>query len=323
MFTPIRRFDIKSLLWILFVLLLIFTLLAFFTTHSPRWFIPGFSRTNPETTRMFSLCEQFPRHERINWNYLYYYKDRSSRKSLIWCKVPKAGSTTLTRMFLRLAGARKFNSSDKIHRMLRDFYPKLADKLMQRRMKTTFKFLVVRDPFERILSAYRDKLEDYARDLQFRDGYYYETYGKSMVGTPVDNSTVREPTWTEFVNYLIQTPMKKYDEHWMPITRLCSPCNIHFDAIVRMEKFDEGIKQPLQEVGIDFQIGWAHKTGTSHKDVVDSYFRNLTSSQVHRLYQKYKKDFILFGYSPHKYFYLANSTSGNYSNISTPTVSTG
>ena len=41
--------------------------------------------------------------------------------------------------------------------------------------------MVVRHPFERILSAYRDKLEDLARDIDARDGFYYTMYGKHIV----------------------------------------------------------------------------------------------------------------------------------------------
>jgi hypothetical protein len=89
--------------------------------------------------------------------------------------------------------------------------------------------MVVRHPFERILSAYRDKLEDLTRDLEARDGYYYTMYGKHIVAEYREvkgNGTGlgREPTWREFITYLLNTPATKFDEHWTPIWMLCSPC---------------------------------------------------------------------------------------------------
>ena len=108
--------------------------------------------------------------------------------------------------------------------MLEDIYSLCQD---------TFRFMVVRHPFERILSAYRDKLEDLARDIDARDGFYYTMYGKHIVAEyrqqEAKNSTEkeklgREPTWREFVTYLLNTPVTKFDEHWMPIWMLCSPC---------------------------------------------------------------------------------------------------
>ena len=53
-----------------------------------------------------------------------------------------------------------------------------------------FRFMVVRHPFERLLSAYRDKLEDLSRDIEARDGYYFTMYGKQVQYSTVQYSTV-------------------------------------------------------------------------------------------------------------------------------------
>ena len=48
----------------------------------------------------------------------------------------------------------------------------------------------------------------------------------------------KEPSFVEFVEYLIKTPVTKYDEHWRPQFLLCPPCHFKFDVIVKMETFD-------------------------------------------------------------------------------------
>ena len=50
--------------------------------------------------------------------------------------------------------------------------------------------MVVRHPFERLLSAYRDKLEDLSRDIEARDGYYFTMYGKQVQYSTAQYSTV-------------------------------------------------------------------------------------------------------------------------------------
>jgi len=91
----------------------------------------------------------------------------------------------------------------------------------------------------------------------------------------------------------------------MPITKLCSPCNVQFDYIIKMEKFESEIHKPLKDADITASnIGKSHITGSANKKLVEKYFKNLTVSEVKRLYTKYKRDFMLFGYTPYKYFRL-------------------
>ena len=61
--------------------------------------------------------------------------------------------------------------------------------------------------------------------------YYYTMYGKQIVAEYRDKADtnltrVLEPTWREFVTYILNTPVTKFDEHWMPMWMLCSPCII-------------------------------------------------------------------------------------------------
>ena len=68
-----------------------------------------------------------------------------------------------------------------LHAFLREKYPLLSKNLNKQFMPVSLKFLVVRHPFERVISAYMDKIEDYARDLKYRGGYYYAMYGADIV----------------------------------------------------------------------------------------------------------------------------------------------
>lgn len=84
-----------------------------------------------------------------------------------------------------------------------------------------------------------------------------------------------------------------------------------------MEHFDRDIQQPLRSAGItaidlDRQN---HLSGTANKKLVFKYFKMLTMGEVKKLYTKYKRDFLLFDYSPYKYFRLfssKNTTKSSY-----------
>ena len=59
-----------------------------------------------------------------------------------------------------------------LHGFLREKYPILSKNLFKQLLQQSVKFFIARHPFERILSAYVDKLESYARDLKYRGGEF-------------------------------------------------------------------------------------------------------------------------------------------------------
>ena len=119
--------------------------------------------------------------------------------------MPKAASTSWLHAFLKLASVPDHlipeDNGMGLHAFLRDKYPLLSKNLNKQFMTKSVKFVVVRHPFERIVSAYLDKLHSYARvrnqfllsyfqyrhlnvisqDLKYRGGYYYAMYGADIV----------------------------------------------------------------------------------------------------------------------------------------------
>ena len=134
-----------------------------------------------------------------------------------------------------------------LHGFLREKYPLMSKNLFKQFVPKSIKFLVVRHPFERIMSAYVDKLENYERDLKYRGGYYYAMYGAEIVTKfrskyqqkfPENELfQKKEPSFVEFVEFLLETPVEKFDEHWKPMFMLCPTCHFNFDVIVKMETF--------------------------------------------------------------------------------------
>ena len=86
--------------------------------------------------------------------------------------MPKAASTSWLHAFLHLARVPDHEIPEDngmgLHAFLRDKYPLLSKNLNKQFMPRSVKFVVVRHPFERVVSAYVDKLHSYERDLRYR-----------------------------------------------------------------------------------------------------------------------------------------------------------
>lgn len=178
----------------------------------------------------------------------------------------------------------------------------------------SFKFLFVRHPFDRLVSAFRNKIEDsYAQE----DGaYFYKTYGRRIVerfrkSSQNDLATgedgyKREPTFPEFVDYLLFTDPADYDEHWRPVALHCHVCRFHFDYIIKYENFEQevsvlvGMLQRDGRLPRSFHLTWENKGGTD-KDTTVKYLKQLSEEQVVGLFKKYHLDFLYFGYSAEGY----------------------
>lgn len=191
---------------------------------------------------------------------------------------------------------------------------------MNQTIQSSFKFLFVRHPFDRLVSAYRNKLEDsYAQE----DGsYFYKTYGRRIVErfrinrvtdkrkgeeNSLKNMVIgKEPTFPEFVDYLIHTDPEDYDEHWRPVVIHCHVCQFHFDYIIKYEHFEEEINfliDVMQEDGRlphNFKLTWENR-GNTNKNTVVEYLKQLSEEQVMQLFDKYRLDFLYFDYKTDGY----------------------
>jgi len=249
---------------------------------------------------------------------------------LMWCKVPKAASTSWLHAYLTMAHVPEYEIPEDngmgLHAFLREKYPLLSKNLNKQFMPVSLKFLVVRHPFERVISAYMDKIEDYTRDLKYRGGYYYAMYGADIVAKfrqkyqekfPKNPLFMRkEPSFVEFVEFLIETPVSKYDEHWKPQFILCPPCHFKFDVIVKMETFNRDTDFILSQRNLDGVVSLAKKHTSvgkqkkKEKNLVKTLFSQLSKKMVEALYEKYRVDFQMFEYDIKDYVKYASESEG-------------
>ena len=201
---------------------------------------------------------------------------------------------------------------------------------LQSTNNNTAAFIVVRHPFERLVSAFRDKLERTHGNNQF----YYLNWGKTIVQQfrrkaidkfgieffsssnnygaliPVPDNRRQNsklPSFWEFVQYLLHPEIPLgMDEHWSPIYHCCPICDNHnwpvFNYILKLESLE--VEEPLflkevlrTPVKMDaMNRNYNRQNGMSSREITKRYFSILSHSDIKGLYNLYKLDFLLFEY---------------------------
>jgi len=235
-----------------------------------------------------------------------------SDQGFLWCKVPKAASESWTSLFIE----RWFRTKKSLLMWKQQVYlhsrwlPKYRTaKYINNISKTHFNFVTIRHPFERILSAYRDKffLNGNAKFEQDKVERWYKKFGQTILKnyrktTPSDPKYNKAPTFREFVEYLVDLPISKFDDHWKPMYMQCMPCHIQYRVIARLETLSADSAHILQSIGVSSRLPKSHTTqGKTTNNLVSTFYSEINSELLSKLYNLYKFDFLLFNFSATEY----------------------
>ncbi|XP_014392264.1 PREDICTED: carbohydrate sulfotransferase 8 [Myotis brandtii] len=229
------------------------------------------------------------------------------RHRVLYCEVPKAGCSNWKRVLMVLAGLAS-STADLQHNTVH--YGGALKRLdtfdrqgILHRLSTYTKMLFVREPFERLVSAFRDKFEH-------PNSYYHPVFGKAILARYRANASgealrtgsgVRFP---EFVQYLLDVHRPVgMDIHWDHVSRLCSPCLIDYDFVGKFESMEDDanfflslIHAPRNLTFPQFKDRHSQEARTT-AGITHQYFAQLSAPQRQRAYDFYYMDYLMFNYS--------------------------
>uniref|UniRef100_H2Z6A4 Carbohydrate sulfotransferase n=1 Tax=Ciona savignyi TaxID=51511 RepID=H2Z6A4_CIOSA len=278
--------DGKLRSWILYFCVLIVTLnfignVRYLEIHQRKDpHIHPVSMQEPYYSRIVSTrsrCSRVARHSTLILSHRYKYNDQLKS---VYCATPKVASTTWKLLFLQLASRVGNMSVEEFREIPYDDIPnthfaQLDDETMAwARLHDYMTFYITRHPFERLVSAFNDKLTSKTPITSYRDRVGVmiakEQADEYMHGVGTDfarfpdwvisrlpglnklNSTQKqqvfqylrvlrtgEVPFVQFVRYIIKEYKEgrgdELDVHWLPQVRLCHPCSINYKFIMRFE----------------------------------------------------------------------------------------
>ncbi|XP_008315511.1 carbohydrate sulfotransferase 12-like [Cynoglossus semilaevis] len=226
---------------------------------------------------------------------------------LIYCSIPKVASSNLKRLMFILGKGEPFDDPRQITGYIHNKLPLLSmfsRTEIKAKLKHYTKFMFVRDPFVRLISAYRDK---FGRQNE----PFYKTHGQNILR--LYGNVTRLPrtmdqafalgihiTFYNFIQYLVDPLTEKrvpFEPHWRQMHRLCHPCLIQYDFIGHQETLQEDVEHLLNilKVPSNIQIPSSYHNLT-FTDSVESFFQTVPLKDRIKLYKLYESDFKVFGY---------------------------
>ncbi|XP_007904253.1 carbohydrate sulfotransferase 12 [Callorhinchus milii] len=244
------------------------------------------------------------------------------RHGIIYCYVPKVACTNWKRIMILLSESlvnqgtpyhdpleipRDLVHNSSSHVTFNKFwkrYGKFSKHLMKVKLKKYTKFLFVRDPFVRLISAFRSKFEIQNEDFYKRFAIpMLQLYANCSQPPPSVSKAFSagiKPTFSNFIQYLLdlRTEMiMPFNEHWRQVYRLCHPCQINYDFIGKLESLEQDAKYLLSLLNVEklvqFPPSFRNRTVSSWER---NWFSEIPKIWRRKLFELYKPDFALFGY---------------------------
>uniref|UniRef100_A0A4X1VNU8 Carbohydrate sulfotransferase n=2 Tax=Sus scrofa TaxID=9823 RepID=A0A4X1VNU8_PIG len=229
------------------------------------------------------------------------------KHKILYCEVPKAGCSNWKRILMVLNGLAPSAhniSHDAVH------YGKHLKKLdsfdlkgIYTRLNTYTKAVFVRDPMERLVSAFRDKFEH-------PNSYYHPVFGKAIIKKYRANACEEALNngsgvkFKEFIHYLLDSHRPVgMDIHWEKVNKLCYPCLINYDFVGKFETLEDDANYFLQLIGAPKELKFPNFKDRHSSDkrtnaqVVRQYLKDLTRTERQLTYDFYYLDYLMFNYT--------------------------
>ncbi|XP_076662026.1 carbohydrate sulfotransferase 11 [Halictus rubicundus] len=267
-----------------------------------------------------NTCDKYNLRTPLRRRHFLYNFERNS----MYCWIRKVASTSFTKLF---SDMRHRQATHDYYREVDILAPQTLEELQHIVKDTkTFKLLVVRHPFHRLVSSYRDRIEDNSKHTAQAWIYTKKIFHltrPALFHSNISTGNFQEkvfthdkrlkliPTFNEFVLWLLQSS-EQDDVHWDSYYTHCSVCNIRYNYILKLDDYTNAqINYIFSRLGLDGKktnLSRLEKTrgGYTNFATTCKYFRSLTREIIFKLYERYKVDFEMYNYDLNRYMHCTN-----------------
>lgn len=221
------------------------------------------------------------------------------KEKAVYCFIPKVACSSWKLKIMSERGLfppEDYTGEDTVHhdwamqRVLAQYGIKTLSQYSSKQAKnileTYFKFLFVRDPLERLLSGYRDKL--------LHKNSYYQTIQKAIINKS-SNKSRQYPEFHEFLNHIFSGGVLADDIHWSHYIDVCNPCQVNYNFVGKLDSLKQDVNCILPRLGMGPWFPFPTNPRSS-EDKVKKYFSKLPQDIRDKSSKKWHNDIRAFGY---------------------------
>ena len=272
-------------------------------TRSTDEFLSQVCSSSQRTTHLHTTCQ---RQRRVFLNTKVAFGKQfivDDEQKVVYCQVPNIGSHSVKSAIIK-ANLNKIKPQELAFKKpvmgnwehgLEDYGLTHMVKLMPM-YKTYSKFLIVRHPMDRILSAYNNLRNSVFKYKKSTVHYFLNRFSLQSM----KNLTLQQ--FSEVITEPESSPSYIYSNpHWKSVAEICFPCHIKYNSILRLETFEQDSSflhklkispAELPHLNQNPNGQKSLKYGVKHLH----HFSKVSVEQLAKLQHRYQMDMDLFGY---------------------------
>uniref|UniRef100_W5MXA1 Carbohydrate sulfotransferase n=1 Tax=Lepisosteus oculatus TaxID=7918 RepID=W5MXA1_LEPOC len=231
------------------------------------------------------------------------------KHKILFCQTPKVGNTQwkkvliVLNVFFSSGAASILNLTQRSHLTEYNQLSSVQITSIKHWLNTYFKFFIVRDPFERLISAFKDK---FLQNPRFEPWYKHDIAPAIIRKYRKSRAEATGLRFEDFIRYLGDPGRRRLDQqfgdhiiHWVTYVELCAPCDVKYSVIGHHESLERDAPYILKAAGIDHLVSYPTiPPGITlyNRTKVEKYFSGIGKRDIRRLYARFQGDFSLFGY---------------------------
>ena len=268
-------------------------LITMFSPQEMTWDDKMEKRHNERSKRLWDYCKTSKldqlEYRQIGGNVIV-----SEKHKMMWCIVPKVGSNQWKDVMGKLENLEHI-PKDIFTRAGFKYFPQYQPEKQREMLRTYHRFMFVRHPFERLLSAYRDKFVK-------KSPAFLKIFGRAIIRRYRQNATDYAletgdgVTFPEFTRYVSNLRWNYFDFHWRPFFRQCHACVIPYNYVGHFETYKEDADYILKRAGVDHLVEFPPLHGSDTTSELLEHYADVPKETIMKLFDTYRDDLAMFDY---------------------------